>query len=99
MLIDLAIIIAAGLIFQNILSRISLQHRGKVLGTGEFFIFLGSVIGPILGGIVWDFISPQFPFIISIFVELSLIPLYLVVVYYLIPHLAESYEIKEEIKK
>ena len=96
LLMDLTIMIATGLIFQNLLSRISLKSRGKVIGSGEFFQFLGSFIGPILGGIVWDLYGPKFPFIISIFVELSLIPFYLIVVYYLIPHIAESF--KEEIK-
>ncbi|MBY8987881.1 MAG: MFS transporter [Candidatus Lokiarchaeota archaeon] len=96
LLIDLTIVIASGLIFQNLLSRISLKNRGKILGSGEFFQFLGSFIGPLLGGLVWDFIGPNYPFIISIFVELSLIPLYLVVVYYLIPHLAETYAIKKK---
>lgn len=86
--------IAASLIFQNLVSRITIEHRGKIIGIGEFFTFFGSEIGPILGGFVWDFMGPKFPFIISIFVELSLIPLYLVVVYLLIPHLAESYKIK-----
>jgi len=98
LLIDMTIMIAASLIFQNLVSRITIEHRGKILGIGEFFTFLGSVIGPILGGIVWDFMGPKFPFIISIFVELSLIPLYLVVVYLLLPHLAETYEIKGEKK-
>ncbi|TKJ19973.1 MAG: hypothetical protein CEE43_13930 [Promethearchaeota archaeon Loki_b32] len=97
-LVDMTIMITASLIFQNLVSRITVEHRGKILGTGEFFTFLGSVIGPILGGIVWDFIGPKFPFVISIFVELSLIPLYLVVVYYLIPHLAETYSIENEKK-
>ncbi|GAF82621.1 unnamed protein product, partial [marine sediment metagenome] len=96
LLIDLTIMIGSGLIFQNLLSRISLKNRGKIIGSGEFFQFLGSFIGPILGGIVWDFIDPTFPFIISIFVELSLIPLYLVVVYYLIPHLAETFAVKKK---
>ncbi|MBY9003237.1 MAG: MFS transporter [Candidatus Lokiarchaeota archaeon] len=94
LLIDLSIVMASGLIFQNLLSRISLKNRGKILGSGEFFQFLGAFIGPLLGGLVWDFIGPRYPFIISIFVELLLIPLYLVVVYYLIPHLAEVYENK-----
>lgn len=98
LLIDLTIGISAGLIFQNLLSRISLKNRGKILGSGEFFQFLGSFIGPLLGGIVWDFISKSYPFIISIFVELSLIPLYLIVVYYLIPHLAETYFIESKKK-
>ena len=96
LLIDMTIMIASGLIFQNLLSRISLKNRGKILGSGEFFQFLGSVIGPILGGVVWDFYGPNYPFIISIFVELSLIPLYIVVVYYLIPHLAETYALKKK---
>jgi MFS family permease len=95
LLFDLTIMIAAGLIFQNLLSRISLENRGKILGSGDFFQFLGSFIGPLLGGIVWEFWGPDYPFIISIFVELSLIPLYLVVVYYLIPHLAETYRAKK----
>ncbi|MHA1933207.1 MAG: MFS transporter, partial [Promethearchaeota archaeon] len=99
LLIDMTIMIASGLIFQNLLSRISLKNRGKMLGSGEFFQALGSVIGPILGGFVWDFYGPNYPFIISIFVELSLIPLYLLVVYYLIPHLAETYVLKKKVKK
>ncbi|MFX0081398.1 MAG: MFS transporter [Candidatus Hodarchaeota archaeon] len=92
LLFDLAIGMSAGLIFQNLYSRISTEHRGKIFGVGEFFAFLGNVIGPLLGGLVWDVISPQFPFIISIFVELSLIPFYLAAVYLLLPHIAESFE-------
>ncbi|KKN57803.1 hypothetical protein LCGC14_0558620, partial [marine sediment metagenome] len=91
---DLAIGMAAGLIFQNMLSRISTENRGKIFGIGDFFAFLGSVIGPLMGGLVYTLISPQFPFIISIFVELSLIPLYLAAVYLLMPHMAETYEKK-----
>ncbi|MBY8983535.1 MAG: MFS transporter [Candidatus Lokiarchaeota archaeon] len=98
LLFDLAIGMSAGLIFANLMSRISSEHRGKIFGVGDFFAFLGSVIGPILGGIVWDLISPKFPFIISIFVELSLIPLYLAAVYLLLPHMAESYDINKKDK-
>ncbi len=96
LLFDLAIVMSSGLIFQNLMSRISSKHRGKIFGVGDFFAFFGSVIGPILGGIVWDLISPQSPFIISIFVELSLIPLYLAAVYLLLPHVAEVYEKNKE---
>jgi len=99
LLFDLMIGMSAGLIFQNFYSRISTKKRGKIFGVGDFFSFLGAVIGPLIGGMVWDLISPQFPFIISIFVELSLIPLYLAAVYLLIPHIAESYEIKKKIKR
>jgi MFS family permease len=94
LLFDLAIGMAAGLIFQNLMSRISTEHRGKIFGVGDFFTFLGNTIGPIIGGIVYQLISPQFPFIISIFIELSLIPLYLMAVRLLLPHIAESYERK-----
>ena len=92
LMFDIAIAMGAGLILQNILSRISKLHRGKILGMGDFFMFMGNVIGPILGGIVWDFVGPKAPFVISIIVELSLIPLFLVVVYYLLPHLSEKYK-------
>ncbi|MFX1280656.1 MAG: MFS transporter [Promethearchaeota archaeon] len=91
LLFDLAIGMSAGLIFQNLYSRISSEHRGKIFGIGDFFAFLGAVIGPLVGGMVMDLISLQFPFIISIFVELSLIPLYLAAVYLLLPHMEESY--------
>ncbi|MFW9785081.1 MAG: MFS transporter, partial [Candidatus Heimdallarchaeota archaeon] len=93
LLFDLAIGMSAGLIFQNLYSRISSEHRGKIFGIGDFFAFLGAVIGPVIGGVVTDlFISDKLPFIISIFVELSLIPLYVAAVYLLLPHLAESFE-------
>jgi MFS family permease len=96
LLFDMAIGMSGGLIFQNLYSRISTEHRGKIFGVGDFFAFLGAVIGPLLGGLVMDLISPQFPFIISIFVELSLIPLYLAAVYLLLPHMEESYEINKK---
>jgi len=96
LLFDLMIGMSAGLIFQNFYSRISTKKRGKIFGVGDLFSFLGAVIGPLLGGYVWDIISPQFPFIISIFVELSLIPLYLAAVYLLLPHMAESYESRKD---
>ncbi|MHA2394035.1 MAG: MFS transporter [Promethearchaeota archaeon] len=98
LLFDLAIGMSAGLISQNFYSRLSTKHRGKIFGVGDFFAVLGSIIGPLFGGIVYDNISPQFPFIISIFVELSLIPLYLATVYLLLPHMAESYEKKRNSK-
>ncbi len=92
LLFDITINTAAGLIFQNLMSRITFEHRGKIMGVSSFFASFGNVIGPILGGFVWDLTGPKSPFIISIFVELLLIPLYLGVVYLLIPNLAESYD-------
>ena len=92
LLFDLMIAIATELLLQNLISRISHQHRGKILGIGDFFSASGNVVGPLIGGILWDLNGPKSPFILSIFIELSLIPLYLIVAYVLIPNLTEKYE-------
>lgn len=94
LLFDLAIVMAAGLMFMNFLSRINLENRGKIMGISAFFTNLGAATGPILGGLVWDSFGPKSPFMLSILVELCLIPLYLIVVHYLLPFLAENYEKK-----
>ena len=94
LLFDLMIAIGTELLLQNLISRISLQHRGKILGIGDFFSASGNVVGPLIGGILWDVIGPKSPFILSIFIELSLIPLYLIVAYVLIPNLTEKYDKK-----
>ena len=96
LLLDLTIAISAGLLFRNLLSRITIEHRGKILGICSFFVNIGSIIGPILGGIVWDTSGPKAPFIVSIFVELCLIPLYFIVIHLLLPHVAETYDEKDE---
>ncbi|TFG15614.1 MAG: MFS transporter [Promethearchaeota archaeon] len=95
LLLDLTIAISAGLLFRNLLSRITIEHRGKILGMCSVFMNIGSIIGPILGGFVWDIFGPKAPFIISIFVELSLIPLYVIVIYLLLPHVAEKFDKNE----
>ena len=95
LLIDMTIAISAGLLFRNLLSRITIEHRGKILGICSFFVNIGAIIGPILGGIVWDVSGPKAPFIVSIYVELCLIPLYFIVVHLLLPHVAETYDKNE----
>lgn len=92
LLIDLTVAISSGLLFRNLLSRITIEHRGKILGLCSVFINVGAIIGPVFGGYIWDIQGPQSPFIISIFVELSLIPLYLMVIFLLLPHVAETYD-------
>ncbi|QEE15534.1 MFS transporter [Promethearchaeum syntrophicum] len=77
------------LILQNFLSRFSKTHRGKIFGIRQWVGLLGGVIGPILGGYAW-IISHQMPFIISIFVELALIPLFILALYALKPFVAEK---------
>lgn len=97
-LIDITIAMAAGLLFRNIISRIYIEHRGKIMGINTFFASIGAIVGPILGGLLWDALGSTTPFIISIFVELMLIPLYLIVVRLLIHHMAESYDKLKEKK-
>lgn len=83
---------AGMLILQNFVSRVSKSHRGKIFGLTQWMSLFGALIGPILGGLVWDHISPRAPFIISIFVELSVIPLYFIAIRFLTPHMAEKIE-------
>ena len=77
------------LILQNFLSRFSTTHRGKIFGLRQWVSLLGGVFGPIIGGYAW-IISHEMPFIISIFVELSLIPLLILALYALKPFVAEK---------
>ena len=79
-----------GLILQNVLSRISKIHRGKVFGAAQWLSLLGAVVGPIIGGFVYDTIGPTSPFVISIFIELSVIPLYAIAIRTLKPYMAEK---------
>ncbi len=83
---------AGMLILQNFVSRVSKSHRGKIFGLTQWMSLFGALIGPILGGLVWDHIGPRAPFIISIFVELSVIPLYFIAIRFLNPHMAEKIE-------
>ncbi len=93
----MAIINTANLIFQNLVSRVTIKNRGKIFGFFQFFGNIGSVIGPILGGIVLDSLGLRAPFLISIVVELCLIPFYIILVHIIKPHLREKYDDKMKI--
>ncbi|MFX0031104.1 MAG: MFS transporter [Candidatus Hodarchaeota archaeon] len=97
LIFDMTVIHTANLVIQNLLSRISLKHRGKIFSVFRVFLNIGNIIGPILGGLVWDFLGMKAPFIISIIVELCLIPFYILGVYVLKPFLKEKYEEKKEL--
>lgn len=97
LLIDVTIATAGGLIFQNLISRINLDSRGKIFGIQTFITNVGGIIGPIIGGYIFDF-NPKLPFITSIFVELAIIPLYWVVIRYLLPHIAEKLDVSSSNK-
>lgn len=80
------------LVLQNVLSRISKIHRGKVFGAAEWLSLFGAVLGPIAGGFAYDSIGAIAPFVISIFIELSVIPLYAIAIKKLKPYMAEKVE-------
>jgi len=80
------------LILQNVLSRISKSHRGKIFGVSQWISILGAIIGPILGGVVYVIFGSFAPFFISIFIELSIIPFYIIAIRLLKPYMAEKIE-------
>jgi MFS family permease len=88
------IMLTSGFVFINFISRISIKHRGKIFGIISALESVGFVIGPIIGGLVWDTISTITPFIISIIVEWSLIPFFAFGIYILNPKVVEVLEDK-----
>ncbi|GAH78569.1 unnamed protein product [marine sediment metagenome] len=90
LLFDATFAWGGNLILQNVLSRISKIHRGKVFGAAQWLSLLGAVLGPTLGGLAWDSLGPSAPFMISIFIELSVIPLYAIAIISLKPYMAEK---------
>ena len=94
LIVDNTIMLITGFVFINFLSRVSIKHRGKIFGLITFFESIGMIIGPFLGGIVYD-INPQAPFIISIIVEWSLISFFIIGIWILNPYLVEAIEDKK----
>ena len=97
LMFDVTIVSTTNLILQNFLSRITIKHRGKVLGIHSTFMNLGNMTGPIIGGLAWDYLGMKAPFMISIIVELFLIPLYLLSVFFVKPYIKETYESEDAI--
>ena len=95
--VDVTVVQTANLVVQNLISRISIAHRGKSFSALQIFMGFGNVVGPIMGGLAWDFISITAPFIISIIVEICLIPFYVVATIIIKPLLKEGFE--DEIEK
>lgn len=92
LMLDFAFARAGFLIFQNLLSRVSIKHRGKVFGIARWVSLGGAVIGPILGGFMWDSLGHFFPFILTIIIELAIIPFYIIAIKYIRPHMTEKLE-------
>ena len=95
------------LIIQNVFSRISIRQRGSIFGWMDWIALIGNILGPLGGGLAWDYLGHKFPFYFSIGIELSLILFYIAALYRLRPYLTEkthedkpSYPaIKEKIEK
>ncbi|MHA1192621.1 MAG: MFS transporter [Promethearchaeota archaeon] len=80
-------------IIQAIMSRVSIKHRGKIFGLNIWIDQLGRVIGPIMGGFLWDTLSYRAPFIFSIFIGLGLIPFMIFAIRKLSPYMIEQLDI------
>jgi MFS family permease len=90
LLLDSTFAWAGNLILQNVISRISKVHRGKIFGLARWMSYIGAVMGPLIGGWTYAEFGSITPFVISIFVELSVIPLYISAIKVLKPHMEEK---------
>ena len=54
---------------------------------------LGRVIGPLIGGILWDTLDYNVPFIISIYIGLCLLPIFIFAIRKLSPYMIEQVDI------
>jgi MFS family permease len=92
-LLDRGFALTGALLIKSFVSRISISKRGRNIGFSWSIAQIGGVIGPILGGVLWDgFDNPKMPFIVSIFVEIGLIVFYIVGIYMTRNHIEESLE-------
>ena len=78
---------------QAIMSRVSIKHRGKMFGLNIWIDQLGRVIGPLIGGLLWDTLDYRAPFIFSIFIGLGLIPFMIFAIRKLSPYMVEQVKI------
>ena len=99
LIVDNTIMMTVNFVFINFLSRVSIKNRGKIFGLVAVLESIGMIIGPLLGGIVWDTVSKFAPFIISVMVEWALIPLFIIGIYILSPHIVESKKNKIDSQK
>jgi DHA1 family multidrug resistance protein-like MFS transporter len=83
------------LIIANLLSRVSPNHRGRIFGFKTWVAHVGEMIGPILGGILWDTSGETAPFLSSIVLEILLIPIFLTALAILSKQLVEKIDSNE----
>jgi len=53
-LVDSTVVATAGLMLTKIISTISKERRGTIFGFNDFVANIGNIVGPIMGGVLWD---------------------------------------------
>eukprot|EP01084_Bolivina_argentea_P243948 408813_1 len=81
---DFTVMTTAALALNKMISALSNQHRGTIFGLSTAIEQTCTLIGPIVGGILWDYMSHRTPFWASVFAE-SLIGLMYVAFFYAYP--------------
>ena len=64
LLADISMGVVSVLFLDNYFSRISKTHRGKVLGARSTISNLGQIVGPLLGGLLYDYSSHTMPWVV-----------------------------------
>eukprot|EP01130_Rhizamoeba_saxonica_P001822 TRINITY_DN11658_c0_g1_i1.p1 TRINITY_DN11658_c0_g1~~TRINITY_DN11658_c0_g1_i1.p1 ORF type:complete len:547 (-),score=75.92 TRINITY_DN11658_c0_g1_i1:40-1611(-) len=77
LIIDFCVLTIANLALTKLVTGISHEKKGRFLSLVEFAVNIGSVTGPIIGGILWENVDPTAPFWFSVGVEGVLALLYL----------------------
>jgi MFS family permease len=90
LIVDQALAFTGHLVLVNLLSRLSKSNRGKIFGMTHWFSLLGGGIGPYVGGLIWDTVDHTAPFQISIVIELTLIPLFILAILMLNRYMEEQ---------
>lgn len=96
LIIDNTVMMFTSFALINFLSRVSVKHRGKIFGSLTTLQNLGFAIGPIIGGFFWDTVAQTAPFVISIIVELILVPFFMMGIAVIKPYIAEKIEEAEK---
>ena len=53
-LVDTTVVATAGLMLTKIISTVSKERRGTIFGSQDFVSNIGNIIGPVMGGALWD---------------------------------------------
>lgn len=93
--VDSSLAMTTGLFVDNVLSRVSTVHRGKLFGLKSLAGNAGEMLAPVIGGILWDVVASEAPFLASVIIELGLAVLYLFVLRFISGHLAEAFARRE----